>query len=107
MVCNNAVNAIYGLGQRAIGLREQIAGDLNIARHQKLFSRFDEALIKIEDVLAKDPDFPEALFLRARIRFEDRGAAKTYLLKIIKVDTDKDALYHLWVLDLHRKLSKC
>lgn len=106
-VCNSTVNAFYGLGRRTIGLREQLAGDLNVARYQKSFNRFDEALIKIEDVLAKDPDFPEALFLKARILwegFEDREAAKTCLLKIIKVEADQDALYHRWALNFYREL---
>jgi tetratricopeptide (TPR) repeat protein len=104
-----AVNVFYRIGRKTIGLREQLAGDLNIAKHHKLCDRFDEALIKIEDVLARDPDFPEALFLKARILregFEDREAAKTCLLKIIKVEPDKDAPFHRWALDFYRQLSK-
>jgi len=107
-VGGGAVNAFYGLGRRTFGLREQLAGDLNAVRHHKLFKRFDEALIRIEDVLAKDPDFPEALFLKAQIlweRFEDREAAKSCLLKIFKIEPDKDALYHGWALDLYREFS--
>ncbi len=109
IVCDGAINIFYGLGRRTIGLREQLAGDLNVVRHHKLFNRFDEALIKIEDVLAKDPDFPEALFLKAQILwegFEDRKAAKECLLKIIKVEPDKDAMFHRWALDFYRELSK-
>jgi len=104
-----AVNVFYGIGRKTIGLREQLAGDLNIAKHHKSCDRFDEALIKIEDVLARDPDYPEALFLKARILwegFEDREAAKTCLLKIIKVEPDKDASFHRWALDSYRQLSK-
>lgn len=103
-----AVNAFYGIGRRTYGLREQLAGDLNAVRHHKLFKRFDEALIRMEDVLSRDPDFPEALFLKAQILwegFEDRQAAKTCLLKIIQVEPDKDALYHRWALDFYRELS--
>ncbi len=108
-VGGGAVNAFYGIGRRTYDLREQLAGDLNVVRHHKLFNRFDEALIKIESVLARDHDFPEALFLKARILwegFEDREAAKTCLLKIIQVEPDKDALYHRWALDFYRELSK-
>jgi tetratricopeptide (TPR) repeat protein len=104
-----AVNVFYGIGRKTIGLREQLAGDLNIAKHHKSCDRFDEALIKIEDVLARDPDYPEALFLKARILregFEDREAAKRCLLKIIKVEPDKDAPFHRWALDFYRQLSK-
>jgi tetratricopeptide (TPR) repeat protein len=104
-----AVDLFYGLGRKTIGLREQLAGDLNVARHHKLFNRFDEALIIIENVLAKDFDFPEALFLKAQILwegFEDGKAAKECLLKIIKLEPDKDSVYHRWALNFYRELSK-
>ena len=108
-ISDSAVNIFYGLGRRTIGHREQLAGDLNVVRHHKLFNRFDEALIRIEDILAKDPDFPEALFLKAQILhegFKDREEAKSCLLKIMKAEPDKDALYHRWALDFYRQLSK-
>ena len=106
---DGAVDLFYGLGRKTIGLREQLAGDLNIAKHHKSCDRFDEALIKIENVLARDPDYPEALFLKARILwegFEDREAAKSCLLKIIKVEPDKESPFHRWARDLYRELSK-
>ena len=108
-ISDSAINTFYGLGRRTYGLREQLAGDLNVARHHKLFNHFDEALIIIENVLAKDPDFPEALFLKARILwegFEDRKTAKECLLKIIKLEPDKDSVYHRWALNFYRELSK-
>ena len=108
-VSDSAVNIFYGLGRREIGPRQQLAGDLNGVRHHKLFNRFDEALIKIENILAKDPDFPEALFFKAQILYEgfkDREAAKSCLLKIIKLEPDKDAPFHRWALDFYRQLSK-
>jgi tetratricopeptide (TPR) repeat protein len=104
-----AVNLFYGLGRKTIGLREQLVGDLNIAKHHKACDRFDEALIKIEDILARDPDYPEALFLKAQILYEgfkDREATKSCLLKIIKVEPGKDAPFHRWALDFYRELSQ-
>jgi hypothetical protein len=53
-----------------LGVRKQLATDLNVVRYQKLCHRFDDALIKIEEVLAKDPDFVEALLLKAQILWE-------------------------------------
>ena len=103
-----AVNVFFGLGRRTIGIREQMTGDLNVARYHKLSNQFDEALLKIEEVLAKDPDFPEALFLKAQILwegFEDRYPAKECLLKIIKVEPDKKAVFHCWALNFYRELS--
>jgi tetratricopeptide (TPR) repeat protein len=104
-----AVNVFYGLGRKTIGIREQLSGDLNVVRHHKLCNRFDEALIRIEDVLAKDSDYPEALFLKAQILYEgfqDREAAKSCLLKIIKLEPDKESAFHRWALDFYRELSK-
>jgi len=109
MVGGGAVNVFYGIGRKTIGLREQLVGDLNVARHHKLCDRFDEALIKIEDILAKDPEFPEALFLKAQILwqgFEDREAAKQCLLKIIKTEPDKEAVFHRWALNLYGDIQK-
>ena len=103
------VNTLYGLGRTTIGVRERMAGDLNVVRYHKLCKRFDEALLKIEEVLAKDPDFPEALFLKAQILregFEDRQAAKECLLKIIKAEPDKKAVFRRWALSFYGEMSE-
>jgi tetratricopeptide (TPR) repeat protein len=104
-----AVDVFYGTGRRTIGLRDRLAGELNIARHHKLGERFDDALIKIEDILAKDPQYPEALFLKAQILwdgFGDADAAKQCLLKVIRVEPDKKAVFHRWALNLYGDIQK-
>ena len=109
IVSGGAVNVFYGMGRKTIHLRERLAGDLNVAKHHKLCNRFDEALIKIEDILAKDPGFTEALFLKAQILwqgFEDREAAKQCLLKIIMTEPDKKAVFHRWALNLYGEIQK-
>jgi tetratricopeptide (TPR) repeat protein len=86
-----------------------MAGDLNVVRYHKLLNQFEDALLKIEAVLAKDPDFPEALFLKAQILwegFEDRQAAKECLVKIIKTEPDKKAVFRRWALNFYRELSE-
>ena len=80
-----------------------------IGRHHKLCKRFDEALIKIEDILAKDPEFPEALFLKAQILWQGFGeaeAAKQCLLKVIRIEPDKAAVFHRWSLNLYGDIQK-
>ena len=62
----------------------------------------------IEEILARDPDFAEALFLKAQLLwegFEDREAARKCLLKIIKVEPDKRAVFHRWALNLYHEIS--
>ena len=89
-------------------LREHVAADLNVVRYHRLCHRFDFALIKIEAVLAKDPDFAEALLLRAQIMWEgfgDAHAARESLLKIIDVESDEKAVFHRWARNFYEKLS--
>ena len=104
-----AVNTLYGLGRNTIGLPERLAGDLNVVRYHKLCNRFDQALLALEEVLAKEPDFPEALFLKAQILwegFDDREGAKNSLVKIIKVAPDEKAVFRRWALNFYRELSE-
>jgi tetratricopeptide (TPR) repeat protein len=104
-----AVNTLFGLSRGTIGTRERMAGDLNVVRYHKLSNQFEDALLKIEEVLAKDPDFPEALFLKAQILwegFEDRQAARECLVKIIKTEPDKKAVFRRWAMNLYRELGE-
>ena len=66
-------------------------------------------MIKIEDILAKDPKFPEALFLKAQILwqgFEDKETANQCLLKIIQTEPDRKAVFHRWALNLYAEIQK-
>jgi hypothetical protein len=83
-----------------IDLRRQLASDLNVVRYHKLCHRFDDALIKIEEVLAKDPDFVEALLLKAQ------KAARKCLQKILAAEPDENAVFHRWALNFFNELSE-
>jgi len=104
-----AVNAPDIPERKTAGLREQSAGDLNVVRYHRLCHRFDFALIKIEEVLTRDPDFAEALLLKAQILWEGFGDAHTAresLLKIIAVEPDEKAVLHRWALNFYEMLNK-
>ena len=91
-----AVNTLYGLNRKTIGLRDRLAGDLNVVRYHKLCNRFDDALMALEKVLTEDPDFHEALFLKAQILwegFDDREGARNSLMKIINAEPDEKAVF--------------
>lgn len=91
-----------------MGVRKQQASDLNVVRYQKLCHRFDDALIKIEEVLAKDPDFVEALLLKAQILwegFEDCEAARGCLLKILAAEPNEKAVFHRWALNFYEDMT--
>jgi hypothetical protein len=78
-------------------------------RYHKLCHRFDDALLTIEEVLAKNPDFVEALLLKAQILwegFEDGKAARGCLLRILAVEPDEKAVFHRWALNIYNELSQ-
>ena len=88
---------------------KQTASDLNAVRYYKLCHQFDDALLKIEEVLDKDPDFVEALLLKAQVLwegFEDRNAASECLLKILATEPDEKAVFHRWALNFFNELSE-
>jgi hypothetical protein len=104
-----AVNSLYRPGRKTIGNRKRPAGDLNVVRYHKLCNRFDQALLALEAVLAKEPDFPEALFLRAQVLwegFDDREGAKSSLMRIMKMEPDEKAVFRCWALNFYRELSE-
>ena len=95
-------------GSKSASDRGQSVTDLNIVRYHKLCHQFDDALIKIEEVLAKYPDFVEALLLKAQILregFADFKAARECLLKILAVEPDEKAVFHRWALNLYQDLA--
>ena len=78
-------------------LREKLAGDINQVRNHKMHKRFNKALRIVNEVLDQDPEFPEALFLKAQILwegFEKADEAKVCLKKVMEVTTRDDTFHH-------------
>jgi len=95
--------------RNTMGVRKRPASDLNVVRYYKLCHRFDDALIEIEKVLAKDPDFVEALLLKAQILsegFEDCKAARKCLHKILAAEPDQNAVFRRWAFNFLNELTK-
>ena len=89
--------------------RNHLALELNQVRLNKMCCRFDLALSQIDDVLVKDPEFSEALILKAQLLWEgfnDRQGAKHCLLKVVKIEPDENAVFHRWAMRLYRQLSE-
>ena len=98
------VNLLYGLGQRRLLLRHRLEGELDKIRYSKGQKDFDKALSQVNDVLAREPEFPEALFLKAQILCEGFGnvaAAERHLEKVMQLVSEKEPL-HQWVLSYRR-----
>ncbi len=76
-------------------LREQLGADLSQARHLATNERYNDAIRKLNAILEQDPEFPEALLLKARIVWEARenlDAAKRLLRKVISLAPETGAL---------------
>jgi tetratricopeptide (TPR) repeat protein len=101
-------NTLSVPARNTMGVRKQLPSDLNVVRYHKLCHRFDDALITIEEVLAKDPDFVEALLLKAQILWEgfaDGQAARGCLLKILAAEPDEKAVFHRWALNFYEDMT--
>jgi tetratricopeptide (TPR) repeat protein len=95
--------------RNATPARKQLASDLNVVHYHKLCHRYDDALLTIEEVLNRDPDFAEALLLKAQILWEgfrDAKAARRCLFKILVVEPDEAAVFHRWALNLDKELPQ-
>jgi hypothetical protein len=109
IIGNGSVNTLFGMGRRTSTIRERLAGDLSQARFHKMKQNYDSAIAKLEEILALDPDFPEALFVKAQVLWEgyrDCAAARKCLVRITEVEPDKNAVFHRWAIRLYREINK-
>ena len=105
---DSSVNVLYGIERVDRTWRDQVIGTLNQARFHKMSKRHDLALACINEVLAADPDLPEALFVKAQILWEgyqDAAAAIQCLIHLMKSEPDKGAAFHRWAASLYREIT--
>ena len=103
LIGGGSVSLLYGTGRRNIDVRDQLSGTMSQARFHKMSQDYDRALIFVEEVLDKDPDYPEALFLKAQILWEgfnDSKGAKSCLNMVIKLVSENDEPIHRWASQL-------
>lgn len=96
---NMAGGVLFGAGRSTFSRRERLAGDMSQVRHHKMSGETGIALEKINALLKKDPDYAEAVFLRAQILMaqpEGRRKAVDDLKKVMElVPSPKESL-HRW-----------
>ena len=100
---------LYGGGRARITLREQLEAELTKARVSKTEKRFAEALATVENVLAKDPQFPDALLLKAQILWEgfaDGPTARSTVMQVLHLEKDKSAPVYRWAGELYKEITK-
>lgn len=89
---------IMGEGKSKFTLREELESDLLQIRYHKMKKEYDKALIKVNQTLKNDPDFPEVLFLKAQIVWEGFGNSSSALYNLEKIQRimDKDSSLFRW-----------
>jgi len=108
-VGGSASGLLYGGGKSTFSLRQRLEGDLQQVRYNKMNNNFDKALELIDGVLSQDPDFPEALFLKAQVLwegFKDSDRAKVCLEHLIKIVPDEEAPLNRWSNHLLSKINQ-
>jgi tetratricopeptide (TPR) repeat protein len=81
-----------------VDYREQLLGDLEKIKYSKRTGHFDDALRLVNELLHREPDFPDAMYLKAHILwegFENAEAAKAYLKKVKELVPKNEPL-HQW-----------
>ncbi len=89
--------------------REQLASDMLQVRHHKTNQHYDIALRKVNAILDADPDYPEALFLKAQIvwhGFGNRASAVTNLKKIHAIVDDPSSTVYRWAASLLEEIEQ-
>jgi len=87
-----------GWSSRKVSLRETLSADFEKAKSYKRSGKFEEANEIIDQVLEKDPDYPDALYLKAQILwegFEKRQEASECLQNVMRLVPQEDTL-HRW-----------
>ena len=100
---------IYGGGHGAWSEREQLEGDLNTVKYYKMRKEYDQALKTVANILKRDPEFSEALLIKAQILwegFKNSAAAKANLKKITDIKTNKNEPFYRWASNLYDELTE-
>jgi uncharacterized membrane protein len=106
-VSGAASGLLSGRREAVWTIREQIQGFLSQARFNKENRDYPAALSFVNKVLEKDPDFAEALFLKAQILWEGFGqlhAAIQFLEKVLSLE-DENKMVQNHALLLHHDLN--
>jgi len=85
----------------------QFSADLQKIKYSKRIGHFDEALSLVNELLYQEPDFPEALFLKAHILWEGFGnaeASKGYLKRIQQLVPEDETL-HQWASNYYDEMT--
>ena len=101
------VGKLYGGRDPIWNIQERYSAELSRTRVQKMKGNHEDALMIIETVLAEQPDFNEALLLKAQVLaegFGDNQEARKCLTKIFQTEPKYTQLFQ-WCETLYRELT--
>lgn len=104
----NAFKSIYGGREAKVTSRELLECRLKAVRVAKMENDFKNAIDIANEILKRDSEFYEAMFVKAQILAEGFGnteSAKKYARKIMN-NTKKGETIYNWAESLHRDLSQ-
>lgn len=99
--------SLSGWSSQRATLRETLAADMQRARYSRREGRFEEALAIISGVIEKDPKYPDAYFLKARILWEgfgNREGARGCLEIVLQLVPEGETL-HQWAHHYYDKIA--
>lgn len=88
-------------------IQEQLRGDIDIVRVQKAKGEYDTAILKVEEILARDPNFAEAVYLKAQLIFEgyEEKAEALHCLDKVFALTQPDDPLRRWAFLLKKQIN--
>lgn len=103
----SVAGSLYTGRKASWSIREQMIGTLDEVRVKKMKGNYEQALIKVEEIISKDPHFPDAIFVKAQILYEGFHEKSEPLICINKVLelTHKNESVHRWALALKNEIE--
>jgi len=97
-----------GWSSRKVSPRDALSADLERARFSKGNGRFEEALRIINEVIDKDPNYPDAIFLKARILWDGFGKKEESVVCLRKVMglVQRDETLYRWASSLYDEVRR-
>jgi len=94
-ILGNISGSLYWPSKK-VNHRQQLSADLAKAKFSKGNGRFKDALSIINEVLDKDPDFPDALYLKGQVLwegFENSVESKKLFSRVMQLLSTEEELY--------------
>ena len=104
----NSSKVLYGIKNANITLREQLEGTLKAAKVAKMNKKYSTAIKIVNKILLQDPDYYEALFVKAQILhegFNNTDSAKKYLKRVIS-QTQSNETINNWASSFYDQLNQ-